>query len=431
MLLFGLALWIIVINFRLNLAFQNKQRALNVLISFFLSIALLSYSFTLSLFSGLNFMLFQALFTVTPLLLIIYKIKLVRDSLNFTSEIKNRELILLLTSILCFTVLFFLTTKRWGNWDAWAIWSLHAKYMTFDANFVLLFSEKIDWSHPDYPLMLPSIIGSIWKSLSTDSAMIPALISYVVSLTFLLTIVSSLRQLNLNTLSIIALLIFCFSNILIPFGSTQYADTLLSLFILLPIVLLNHLNYDNHNLYLFLIGFFVASCSWIKNEGIVYFIIFSVLFLIHNLRKKKYIIYYAFGVSVPLIFLIFFKLKYAPSSDLIADSSSNTLTQLFDLKRYVFIIKYIFKTIVSSYSLIIVLLGLVMIFNRNYLKSFAFQIITCLFISYFMVYILTPNNLEWHLNTSFTRLLHHIFPVLIYTTLISFGKMKKPFNVFN
>jgi len=376
-------------------------------------------------------MLFQILFVTTPLLFIVYKFKQVRDSLNFKTDIKPKELILILTSILCFTVLFFLSTKRWGNWDAWAIWSLHAKYLTFDTDFVLLFSENINWSHPDYPLMLPSIIGSIWKSLSTDSALVPAFISYIFSLTFLLTIVSSLRQLNLNTFSVIALLIFCFTNILIPFGNTQYADTLLSLFILLPIVLLNHLNSDNQKPYLFLIGFFVASCSWIKNEGIVYLIIFSILFLIYHFNKKKHIIYYAFGVSVPLLFLIFFKLKYAPSSDLIADSNSNTFMQLFDINRYVFIIKYTFKTIFSSYSLIIVLLGIVIVFNRKYFKSFSFQIIACLFITYFMVYVLTPKNLEWHLNTSLTRLLHHIFPVLIYIALISFGKMKKSFNVLN
>jgi hypothetical protein len=427
MLLIGVVLWFVIGIYKLNVLFKDKHKSINIFLSFFLTISLLSFSYVLILFTGLNFMVYQILFTIIPFVFCIYKFRDIKSSLTLNPTLKTKELVLFLASIIGFTVLFFLSSNRWGDWDAWAIWSLHAKFLTHHTDFTLLFSENISWTHPDYPLMLPSIIGSIWKSLTRESALVPAFVAYIISLTFLLTIFASLRELKLNRLSIVVLLIFCFTNILVPFGNSQYADTLLSLFIVLPILLQNHLNTENFKPYIFLIGFFAASCCWIKNEGIVCFLIFSMLFLFYNFKKKKHLLYFSFGAFIPLLFVIYFKIRYAPSTDLISESEDNSLLQLFDSDRYIFILKYIVKNMTSAYSLIIVLIGLALIFNRNYFKSFAFKLLTCLLVAYFFVYVLTPKNLEWHLDTSLTRLLHHIFPVLIYTIMISFGKMKNLF----
>ena len=49
-------------------------------------------------------------------------------------------------------------------------------------------------------------------------------------------------------------------------------------------------------------------------------------------------------------------------------------------------------------------------------------VIFTLFIAYFFIYVITPCDLKWHLETSFDRLLHQIMPALIYSIFYFSGK---------
>jgi hypothetical protein len=41
--------------------------------------------------------------------------------------------------------------------------------------------------------------------------------------------------------------------------------------------------------------------------------------------------------------------------------------------------------------------------------------ILCCMLIYLLVYVVSPNNLEWHLFTSLSRLMHQLMPVTMYT----------------
>jgi len=49
------------------------------------------------------------------------------------------------------------------GWDAFAIWNLHARFLfRGGAHWRDGFSSLIPWSHPDYPLLLPSAVAHFW-----------------------------------------------------------------------------------------------------------------------------------------------------------------------------------------------------------------------------------------------------------------------------
>ena len=164
---------------------------------------------------------------------------------------------------------------------------------------------------------------------------------------------------------------------------------------------------------MFLIGFFSASCGWIKNEGLVFFFIFSFFFVIHNFKISKYIKYYFLGTLIPLLVLIVFKLQYAPSNDLIK-GQNNSYLKIMDIHRYITILNFLIHHLRIYYQLIIVLIFM-SISSWAYYKTFSFQVIISLLIVYFFVYILTPYNIEWHLRTSYDRLILHVTPALLYS----------------
>jgi hypothetical protein len=279
---------------------------MRVLISIILALTIVSYLFTAFLFLGLSFFTYQVSLLSLTLLFLAFNYKSIIN-LKLLSIINNKlsfqELSILLATVLIFVLLFFNNTLRWGKWDAWAIWSLRSKFMIANSNFFNLFVDEIAWIHTDYPLMLPSLIASVWKSFSNTNPLIPVYVALIIVLLVLLLLFSAFLQKKSKRIFAFLILIVAGGTINLDlYGSYQYADTLLSLFFLVPIVLYS-LSRSNLNISLcILIGFFAASTTWVKNEGIAFFIIFTILFIINEIKHKKNIIYFIIGLLCPYCF---------------------------------------------------------------------------------------------------------------------------------
>lgn len=426
MILIAILLWSIALYIIIDRHVLLSHSLLKFSLSFILSIAILSFLFFLSLPLGIPFFIFQSLCFIIPLILIIvnfYSFKSVFKSLIAKKEkIPNSYLVIILSCISIFTLIFFFNIERWGNWDAWAIWTLHAKFLASDAEFINLFTNDLNWTHPDYPLMLSSLIAVIWKSFGSNSAMVPLFISFFTSLTLLATLTASFFEIKNLKLGVTTLIIATSSILLFTYGSYQYSDTLLSTFILIPIVLNHHLKKEKPIPFLLLLGFFTATCGWIKNEGIAFFVLFSVLFIISNFKNKRYLFYYMLGALIPILIIAFFKLKYAPANDLIELTSINSINKLIDLDRYITIFDFTLSYIIYKNPLLILLLISIIAIDYKYYLSFDFKVLIGLVFIYFLIYILTPKDLEWHLRTSIERVFHHISPALIYSMFFFFNK---------
>jgi hypothetical protein len=414
-----------------------KNKVLKCVVAFYFTLAMLSFIFTVSLFFKISFTLFQVFFLLIPLIYIISEIrkaKKITFDIAYISRISTPLLIVILASLSLFSYRFFYTSVRWGDWDAWAIWSQHAKFLADGCCFGNLFTDDIAWTHPDYPLMIPSIIAVFWKSLGFYSPYVPAVFGYLIAVSLVLTILSSFLEKKFVVTGISIFLIMTYSSVLFPFATSQQADTLFGAFILIPMVLLNHLPKDKPIFHLLLIGFFAATCGWIKNEGLVFFALFAFCFSVKYFRQKSVIKYFFIGAAFPLLVLFAFKINYAPSSDLV-NGHNEYATKFFDLSRYKSIYDFASNYIVENCQLLMYSMIAILVINYKYYGSFTFVVIFGLLVAYFFTYVLTPNDLIWHLTTSLYRLIHQVFPVLLYSIFFSasqkwYGYRFVPFKIF-
>jgi hypothetical protein len=322
------------------------------------------------------------------------------------------------SAVLLLSIGFAKLSTRWGGWDAWAIWNLHAKFLFYPDSWAHMFTNKIAFSHPDYPLMIPSLVAFFWRSLGSITPFIPAIICYCILLAVPLVISIALYQQYRSVIAAILPLI-----ILIPdpkflfIACSQCADTPLALFILLSFIFYRKVGTTNASL-LYFVGFIAASATWIKNEGILFYLSFTTTFILFNIRKPRLLVRYFVGSLLPLVALASFKMGYAPANDLIRTNRFEDIKQqLLQVNRYKTIIKALFSVVLSYYLIIPILICVALAYKFYFFRSFSFIALSIVCIGYFFVYVTTPNDLEWHLGSSADRVIHHIYPAMIYLLL--------------
>jgi hypothetical protein len=114
-----------------------------------------------------------------------------------------------LMALLCgLSYIFTACSSRWGRWDAKAIWTLHALFLTYGHSWRNMFTDTIAWSHPDYPLLLSSLVAMCWKSMSIVNPLVPCVIAYLVFILVLLTVYFGLRERDRYFIGLVGLVPF-------------------------------------------------------------------------------------------------------------------------------------------------------------------------------------------------------------------------------
>ena len=333
--------------------------------------------------------------------------------------VSKLKMLLMAIAAVVLTVGFNNYVYRWGDWDAWAIWNLHAKFLFYPNNWTNMFTDKMSVTHPDYPLMLPSVIAFIWRGFDSISPFAPIAIAQLILLAIPLTVFLALNRFGHLFAAASALAIFALDTKFINLAASQYADTLLALFILTVFVLYKEIAAGGNMKLLVLLGFFAGSATWVKNEGQLFFAVFSVVFLCQNLRKPTTVLWYCLGALIPVLILLHFKLVLAPANDLVhANRGAELLVLITSPGRYWLIIKHLILTGIQYYWVVILLLIIVLINKIALVKSVPFAVISLVLVGYFVVYLTTPHDLSWHLGASADRLLHHLYPACIYLILL-------------
>ena len=131
------------------------------------------------------------------------------------------------------------------------------------------------------------------------------------------------------------------------------------------------------------------------------------------------ILYYIIG-AIPIVFIYaYFKIFYAPPSDITTGTiNSNTLEKVYSIDRYIIITKYLFGTLIIQFPLLLILPFTVLTLIHKSFFSWRNIIIISTLAVYLFVYIITPYDIEWHLSRSLSRLIHQLYPSCIYSCLL-------------
>lgn len=333
-----------------------------------------------------------------------------------------------------------------GRWDAWLIWNMHARFLYRSGEaWREVFAGGMDWSHWDYPLLLPLSIVRGWKYSGNDSVYIPAAFALIFTLLTLGLLLGALAFLRNRTQGFLAAMILLGTPLFIMMGASQFADVPLAFFILATLVLLflPERSPENGSGALILSGIAAGLCAWTKNEGLLFLLIVMASLLGTTLYATGWrsalnkTVRFLAGALPILLIVIYFKTQLSPVNDLMAGfGPTAAAAKLTDFSRYAEIAKAFFITGISfTQGLIDIRIGMqlnpgavsiLLLIGYLFLTGIRIDdrdrtglvrtaaVLLLILTGYFFVYVMTPLDLGYHLATSLNRLFLQLWPSVIF-----------------
>lgn len=330
---------------------------------------------------------------------------------------------------------FGIKSPHGGGYDPWVTWNLRARFLFRGGeDWQRGFSEVLNWSHPDYPLLLPVSVARLWTCAGGESMLAPALVA---SLLFAATVAALMAGLALTRgreqamLGGIAALATTF---FVTHGASQFADVPLAFFILATLV---HLALHDHapglgKPHLMLAGLMAGCAAWTKNEGLLFVgaaISGRALVTVKRLGLRpaaRQLAPFFAGLLPVLAVVVLFKAFIPPPNDLIAGQSPGaTLARLLDPSRHLTVLRWFGERIVlfdngGVVHIVPVLAACFLIcgcradaFRRSETQTCAL-VLGLMLGGFALVYVCTPHDLLWHLETSLDRLIVQLWPSAVF-----------------
>jgi hypothetical protein len=327
-----------------------------------------------------------------------------------------------------------------GEWDAWAIWNLRARWIARSGyEWRESFSSVIEWSHPDYPLLLPLTVVRGWLYAGAETTSVPMLYAWLFAASTIAVIAGAIATMRSPAQAYLAGLVLVGFTFFAEQATWQYADVPLMFFFLSALVLAAL--YVGHGAevgrgWLILAGVAAGLSAWTKNEGMLFVLAFGAAHLIVALYQggpRQYVrqISAVLAGLVPLLVVVFyFKMQLAPPSEMASAITSTTaIDKVLDIKRYKLVVRNIADQILlhKGYGINLTYVLLIYIvcigFTRLSKRPAALGGILLILMAsgYFFVYITTPHDLELHIRFSIDRLLLQLWPSFVFTFFMLAG----------
>ncbi len=331
------------------------------------------------------------------------------------------------------------------GWDAFAIWNLHARFLFLGgARWRDGYSTLIPWSHPDYPPLVPAAVAHFWSYLGNDSPAIPAVLGFVFALSTVVLLCSALTRMRGGDAAMLGGLTLVSTPFFVSQAAAQYADIPLSFFFLSTLVLLYEYSTSGSKRTLALAGLCAGFAAWTKNEGLLFLfsaVIGQILPMLLGkrpvgTRKRREVFAFLIGAAPLLALDLWFKHFIAPPGDLFTTPASMISKAMTPL-RYLVILKWFGKQFLrfGDWWLIPVTLVLVALYflssrNEKLREDAALHAslwtLALTLVGYFAIYVITPNELYWHLRFSLNRLLLQVWPSALFLFFCSVSLRRGP-----
>jgi hypothetical protein len=305
------------------------------------------------------------------------------------------------------------------DWDARSIWFFHAKmiYVAGSINQSAGWQHpSVGFSHPDYPILVPALAAQVAQVTGLWNEYLPKIALFFM----LVPAIAWLFTFARRSFSFVILLLcipFCFY----PWIWNGYMDGLLAVYFSMALLLLGRYIRSSRPIDLVSSVCCFIALSYFKNEGALAALagLASITLTLLWMKKTnsikkffsinwKYLIAVAI-VLLPFVLWIFYKQQWNLTNDLSIGTKESFLriyTRLMD-GSYQRILHDVYQQVNGA----VLLLGLLLFtsaawktkISRESLPALVAAGIYCLGI--ILIYLLTPNNLVWQLNTSVSRTL--------------------------
>ncbi|MFY9570403.1 MAG: glycosyltransferase family 39 protein, partial [Blastocatellia bacterium] len=337
------------------------------------------------------------------------------------------------------TLVFISLKKPHGDWDAWAVYNMKARFLfRGGAQWKDLFSQPMEWSGPDYPLLIPTAIAACWTLMGTETLVIPALVAILFTLATVGIAAFCVSVLRGSLQGSLAGLVLLGTPYLVTHGADQYSDIPIGFFFLATLALIHlHDQFSNGDCrFLVLAGLMAGLAAWTKNEGLLFMIAVVVsrfAVLVPRIGLKPYLRemrFLASGLLPILLVVIYFKLTISAHSGLLfPPEGPNFIAKLTNLWRYWTIFDYFVgrglgfgnwpSPVVPLLAFYLLLLGIGIGDNQKRAIAGSLMALGIMLTGYFMIYVLSPRDLDWHLVTSLDRLYSQLWPSFIFVFFLT------------
>ncbi len=316
--------------------------------------------------------------------------------------------------------LFVALKEPQGEWDAWSIWNLHARFMARGGTaWTAMFSKELAWSYPDYPLLLPALVAQAWSAARTESLFVPMAIAFLFTFGTVAALLGVVRELRGWEQALLAGTFLLGTVEFIGQGLSQYADVPLGFYILVSLALL----FFEDRKSIALSGAMAAFAAWTKNEGLLF--VAAVLLARYVARRRSGTLsrlavelrYFASGLAPVLAILALFKFRYAPAPDL------SFAQRALDFGRYVTVIEAFLKNglLLGTFLVpgVLVLAAYVWLVGFRVETRERVGLTTCVvaiaivLLGDFAGFLLLPNDLNLRIDTSLDRVLMQLWPAAL------------------
>jgi len=321
-----------------------------------------------------------------------------------------------------------------GMTDAQLMWNGRARVM-FRAGEFWRDVYLPDHFHPDYPLSLSILVFTGWSALGRETPTVPiALAVWFLFAGAAVTAVGVAIWKNLAWGLLASSLLLC-SIGYVSWAAAQYADIPLSVFFVSSLVLLT-LAYRDGNVHrpaLALVGADAAFCGWIKNEGMPILIGLTLglllgCLLLRRLRQWPAEAGWFWIGAAPIVAVLQYSKSLTSGNDIVQGLANGTVSQkLLDADRWATIARrygdawlHAPGTVVPLVFILVFACALAGIRVERSLRLpliAGVSAVCAVAAAHFAAYLITPNPLQWHLNTSVDRLALQLLPSVVFLSM--------------
>ena len=326
--------------------------------------------------------------------------------------------LLWIAAAVAFAIVTYAMSAAWesnpqGNWDAFSIWNLRAKFLAAgDGLYARAWSPLLSATHPEYPLLLSSFIAACWSAAGAVSDFAPIATSYLFFAALVSIVAGGITALRGPLSGALAAICLIAIPALLTEAPAQYADLPLACF-MAGAVLLALLDRPA------LAGAMAGMAAWTKDEGLL-FLAIGVLAV--AIQKRHALVRFCSGAAPAAVLALIFKFAIARGTHTAVGLAHSSLaSKLTDANRYAITASAMLRELLHWNAgwyhpvLPIAVLALALRFDRRHAREalFCLAIAACMVGGYFGVYIITPYALEWQLQSSLTRLFVQLCPIVL------------------
>jgi hypothetical protein len=347
-----------------------------------------------------------------------------------------------------------------GEWDAWAFWNQRARFL-FRSGEAWQQAFRPAFNHPDYPLLLPATTARCWTYLGSDPPWVPWLVGSLFTFATVGVLVCGVALLRSLSQGLLAGMVLLGTVTFLRWGAAQYADVPLAFFFLATVLVLalydatrkrvpgKRLPHRPQPALLLVAGLTAGLAAWTKNEGLLFVIVVvasrSVIAwragqgqlcaaaIARHWRGKRLLgdLAACAATLLPIMGVVMLlKMCVAPAADdnlFLSSSREAMFARILDPSRYLAVAEGFARSVYRVAKAFTVVLPICFLLlgsrgdrRRTPVGLPAAAAVFCLMlVGYLGVYLLTPYDLEWHMQTSFDRLLTQLWPMGILIFFLS------------